>query len=116
MVHPMMPYALVPVYLACAWAWWLRVGRDQTLLQSLLLPLFVVPTLLPTPLLEPRYFLIPYILLRSQVRVPFRNVVLEGAWYGVMNAVTMGCSCIDHERALVDLCGSHGVHTRVNRV
>ena len=29
MVHPMMPYALVPVYLACAWAWWLRVGMCQ---------------------------------------------------------------------------------------
>ena len=29
MVHPIMPYALVPVYLACAWAWWLRVGMCQ---------------------------------------------------------------------------------------
>ena len=29
MVHPIMPYALVPVYLACAWAWWLRVGKCQ---------------------------------------------------------------------------------------
>ena len=29
MVHPMMPYALVPAYLACAWAWWLRVGKCQ---------------------------------------------------------------------------------------
>ena len=29
MVHPIMPYALVPVYLACAWAWWLRVGMWQ---------------------------------------------------------------------------------------
>jgi len=88
MVHPVMPYALVPVYVGCAWAWWLRVGRDQTLLQSLLLPLFVIPTLLPTPLLEPRYFLIPYILLRSQVTV--RSVLLEGVWYGIINAITMG--------------------------
>lgn len=61
------------------------------MLQGLLLPLFVIPILLPTPLLEPRYFLIPYILLRSQVsRVPLRNVVLEGVWYGVINAITMG--------------------------
>lgn len=91
MVHPMMPYVLVPVYVACGWAWWLRVGCDQTLLQGLLLPLSVIPILLPTPLLEPRYFLIPYILLRSQVsRVPLRNVVLEGVWYGVINAITMG--------------------------
>ncbi|KAF8168233.1 glucosyltransferase [Crassisporium funariophilum] len=91
LLHPAVPYALVPVYLACAWAWFLRVGLDQTLLQSLLLPVFVIPTLLPTPLLEPRYFLIPYILLRSQVSdVPKRNMVLEGIWYTAINAITMG--------------------------
>ena len=65
-------------------------GHDQTLLQNLLLPVFVVPTLLPTPLLEPRYFLIPYILLRVQVKdVPLWGLVLEGLWYVGINAVTM---------------------------
>ncbi|KAG6837861.1 hypothetical protein H0H93_013014 [Arthromyces matolae] len=43
------------------------LGREQTLLQTLVLPIFILPTLLPTPLLEPRYFLIPFILLRAQV-------------------------------------------------
>lgn len=67
-----------------------HVGRDQTLLQSLLVPVFVLPTLLPTPLLEPRYFLIPYILLRAQVvDVPIWGVVLEGIWYAGINAATM---------------------------
>lgn len=66
------------------------VGGDQTLLQNLLLPVFVVPTLLPTPLLEPRYFLIPYVLLRSQAdNVPGWSILLEGLWYGVINAGTM---------------------------
>lgn len=26
MLHPLVPYLLVPVYLACAWAWFLRIG------------------------------------------------------------------------------------------
>lgn len=26
MFHPLMPYLLVPIYLACAWAWFLRIG------------------------------------------------------------------------------------------
>ncbi|KAG5651557.1 hypothetical protein H0H81_008235 [Sphagnurus paluster] len=87
----MVPYVLIPVYIACAWAWFLRVGREQTLLQTLILPVFVLPTLLPTPLLEPRYFLIPYILLRSQVSdMPGWALGLEGAWYGAINAATMG--------------------------
>lgn len=67
-----------------------ETGRDQTLLQNLLVPLFVIPTLLPTPLLEPRYFLVPYILLRAQVSdVPVWGVALEGLWYAAINAVTM---------------------------
>lgn len=85
-----MPYILIPVYVACTWAWFLRVGREQTLLQTLILPVLVLPTLLPTPLLEPRYFLIPYILLRCQVvNVPTWGLALEGIWYGGINAVTM---------------------------
>jgi hypothetical protein len=26
MLHPIMPYLLVPGYLACAWAWFIRIG------------------------------------------------------------------------------------------
>ena len=60
------------------------------MLQNLLLPIFVLPTLLPTPLLEPRYFLIPYILLRAQViDMSLWGVVAEGVWYAVINAATM---------------------------
>ncbi|KAJ7275481.1 glucosyltransferase [Mycena haematopus] len=84
------PYLLIPIYIACAWAWFLRVGAQQTILQTLVLPIFLLPTLLPTPLLEPRYFLIPYILLRSQVpKVPTWSLVLEGGWYAAINAATM---------------------------
>jgi hypothetical protein len=65
-------------------------GREQTLLQTLLLPLCTLPVLLPTPLLEPRYFLIPYILLRAQlVDVTTWGLLLEGLWYGLINAGTM---------------------------
>ncbi|KZV70315.1 glycosyltransferase family 59 protein [Peniophora sp. CONT] len=90
MLHPIVPHLLVPGYIACGWAWYLRAGQDQTLLQTLLLPLAAVPVLLPTPLLEPRYFLVPYILLRAQVSdVPEWALVLEGAWYAAVNGATM---------------------------
>lgn len=87
--HPAVSYLLAPVYLACWWAWWIRVGKSsffrfwqlqrnepwlnlslgatQSLLQTLILPLSLIPTLVPSPLLEPRYFIVPYILLRLQV-------------------------------------------------
>ncbi|THH12141.1 hypothetical protein EW145_g160 [Phellinidium pouzarii] len=84
--HEVVPYLFSPGYLACAWAWYLRVGANQTLLQTLALPLFAAPTLFLTPLLEPRYFLIPYVLLRAQVvDMPEWMVWLEAGWYTLLN-------------------------------
>jgi len=90
MFHPIVPQLLVPFYLVAAWAWFLRLERDKSILQRLLLPIFTIPTLLPTPLLETRYFLIPYILLRIQITdVPSWAVTLEAIWYTSINAITM---------------------------
>ena len=106
--HPLVPYLLSPVYLACAWAWFVRagtcislsdktdeadraiIGADQTLLQTLALPVCLLPTLLPTPLIEPRYFLIPYVLLRVQLNDVNQWMLLtEFAWYALINGGTM---------------------------
>ncbi|KAG1773015.1 glucosyltransferase [Suillus occidentalis] len=89
MLHAAVPYLFIPGYQACAWAWWIRVACDQSLLQTLVLPVLILPTLLPTPLLEPRYFLVPYILLRAQVvDVQPYGIFLEGFWYMVINVAT----------------------------
>lgn len=66
------------------------LGREQSLLQTISLPILAVFTLLPTPLLEPRYFLIPYVLMRAQISdMPDWALHVEGAWYLAINAVTM---------------------------
>ncbi|KAL5495666.1 ALG10 [Sanghuangporus weigelae] len=84
--HPVVPYLFSPVYVACAWAWFIRIGASQTFLQTVALPLFAAPTLLLTPLLEPRYFLIPYVLMRAQIiDMPQWAIWLEGAWYTLIN-------------------------------
>lgn len=89
MLHAAVPYLFIPGYQACAWAWWIRVASDQSLLQTLVLPVLILPTLLPTPLLEPRYFLVPYILLRAQVvDVQPYGIFVEGLWYMVINVAT----------------------------
>lgn len=89
MLHAAVPYLFIPGYQACAWAWWIRVACDQSLLQTLVLPVLILPTLLPTPLLEPRYFLVPYILLRAQiVDVQPYGIFVEGLWYMVINVAT----------------------------
>ncbi|KAG1757259.1 glycosyltransferase family 59 protein [Suillus lakei] len=89
MLHAAVPYLFIPGYQACAWAWWIRVARDQSLLQTLVLPVLILPTLLPTPLLEPRYFLVPYMLLRAQiVDVQPYGIFVEGLWYTAVNMAT----------------------------
>lgn len=65
------------------------LAHDQSLLQTLILPVLILPILLPTPLLEPRYFLLPYILLRAQVvDVQPYGVFIEGIWYMGINFAT----------------------------
>ncbi|KDQ15153.1 glycosyltransferase family 59 protein [Botryobasidium botryosum FD-172 SS1] len=87
--HPLVPLLLSPLYLACFWAWHLRL-RKQTLLEAILFLSSLVIVLLPAPLLEPRYFLIPYILLRAQVSEPSAvGLLAEGGWYALLNWVTM---------------------------
>ncbi|KAL1707042.1 glycosyltransferase family 59 protein [Schizophyllum commune] len=117
LVHPAVKYLLAPVYIACGWAWWVAVGAssDNTLFQVLLIPLTAAPTLLPAPLLEPRYFVVPLVLMRGLLEgdvdedlsddakekatnaprlsgfrlSPNTSLALEFAWYAVINAVTL---------------------------
>lgn len=89
-LHYVVPYLLCPLYLACGWAWFVRIGKSQKLLQAISVPLFAAPTLLLSPLVEPRYFLIPYILLRAQiVDLPEWMNWVEAGYYAIINWITM---------------------------
>ncbi|KAG8846343.1 glucosyltransferase [Tulasnella sp. 330] len=94
MAHPFVPYLLGPIYLACGWTWWVRLAPTSPLIDLLIIPLFTIITLLPTPLLEPRYFIIPFLLLRIQLaKDPSRGEWVEWAefcWYAFINAITVG--------------------------
>ena len=88
--HPSIRIFLAPGYLFCFIAWLVRVGDDQTLLQTILLPLATIPVLVAPPLLEPRYFVMPYLLLRAQVTdLTTWGVILELVWYSLVNWITM---------------------------
>lgn len=79
----------------------LTLSSTKSLLHSMLLPICLIPALLPTPLLEPRYFLIPYFLLRIQIDDTSIGggdgmgngngwgVIIEGVWYALINWGTM---------------------------
>ncbi|GAA5824237.1 hypothetical protein JCM3770_004342 [Rhodotorula araucariae] len=65
-MHPLARYVLVPGYLFAATLIWHALARARTMHLSTLV-LFLVATvavLVPTPLLEPRYYLLPLVILR----------------------------------------------------
>jgi len=65
--YPWMKYAITPIYLACGWLWAWRLRRAVSLTWLLGFIAASILTLVPSPLIEPRYFLIPTIILRIQI-------------------------------------------------
>ncbi|KAG0353341.1 glucosyltransferase [Podila minutissima] len=67
-------YALVPAYAAAAWCCWQALATEQTILWVLIYAIATALTLIPSPLLEFRYFIAPYLIYRISMRQP------RGAW------------------------------------
>lgn len=96
-------YALTPIYLSCVWLWLWCLRHSTTLLWMLGFVVCTAVTLVPTPLVEPRYFLIPTIILRTQLdTIPPKTkstkyhtqrgaekLWLEWSWYTLINLATI---------------------------
>ncbi|KAG8904841.1 glucosyltransferase [Tulasnella sp. 417] len=89
MFDPVVPYLLTPVYYFCGYAWYVRLGQDNSLLNVSLFGALTVVALVPTPLLEPRYFIVPYLLLRILIPATKKALIMEAGWYALINWVTM---------------------------
>ncbi|KAL9931944.1 hypothetical protein V8E36_009259 [Tilletia maclaganii] len=94
--HPLARYALTPVYLLSMRLSWDALAPTRSFIWMLGFVAALVLTLVPSPLIEPRYFLVPYVIWRAHV-VPVEAgagprpvwLELEAAWYLVVNAVTL---------------------------
>jgi alpha-1,2-glucosyltransferase len=87
--HPWAKFMLVPVYHFGVWIL-LTPGQDQMLLMTTYMGA-VILTLAPSPLFEPRYYIIPYVMWRillGGIRSSMRRK-LEWMWYLVINAITL---------------------------
>ncbi|KAJ1019274.1 hypothetical protein NDA13_006193 [Ustilago tritici] len=91
-------FLAVPAYVFAFYAWGLALGNSGNGgLKGVLLVGAVVATLVPSPLVEVRYYLIPYILLRLAIeakgggdgRVRWMFLGLELGLYASVNAVTV---------------------------
>lgn len=88
--HWLAKYLLVPGYIFCLYHLALCVARAD-LITKLGLPLCVMISLVPQMLLEFRYFIIPCLLLRSQIRPISRlSLTVETVILVLVNVVTLG--------------------------
>ncbi|KAI8601738.1 glucosyltransferase [Dissophora ornata] len=83
-------YALVPCYMLAAWFCWQAIASEQTMLWTVIYATATALTLIPSPLLEFRYFITPYLVYRVAMRQP-RGVWLffELLTYVALNVFTV---------------------------
>jgi alpha-1,2-glucosyltransferase len=86
------PYSLlapVPMYIVAAWLQRLALSSD--VVWGLLYVFATAATLVSAPLVEPRYFIVAWVLWRMHVRERRMWVLLlEAAWFVAVNGVTLG--------------------------
>ncbi|KAL2916541.1 glucosyltransferase [Polyrhizophydium stewartii] len=88
--HPAARYALVPGYLFAGWALLRRLGAKQHVLWIAAFVGATALVLVPSPLLEFRYFIVPYMLLRLHVGLAGgAAAVLELAQAAAINAAAV---------------------------
>ncbi|KAJ2493615.1 glucosyltransferase [Coemansia sp. RSA 2050] len=85
-------YAFIPLYIYAMAALNRSLCKDTTALWRLGLALCTAAVLVPSPLLEFRYFTVPYFFVRlhiSSSRSTTRAVLLEALWFSAINAATI---------------------------
>ncbi|KAJ1952179.1 glucosyltransferase [Linderina pennispora] len=88
--HWAVRYALTPLYAYAMWAMYQCAKRRQSTLWLLALAACTMAVLVPSPLLEFRYFTVPYFFFRLNCSpLSTRGTVLELAWFAAINALTV---------------------------
>jgi len=90
--HPLAKYIAVPIYYASGWLVLTALSYSQSTLFVLGIISCTALTIVPSPLLEFRYFVLPYLFWRLHVSPVFVSKwrgILEYVWYEVINLITL---------------------------
>ncbi|KAJ1925549.1 glucosyltransferase [Tieghemiomyces parasiticus] len=88
--HPSVRYALVPGYFFAFWLLSRVIATQQTLLWCLIYLACTALTLIPSPLFEFRYFILPFYFFRLNMPLPkVHRTAYELVWYTVVNYATL---------------------------
>ncbi|KDO23196.1 hypothetical protein SPRG_10004 [Saprolegnia parasitica CBS 223.65] len=88
--HALAKFVPLPVYMYAAWFLWKELRKATTLLWLVVFGLATALALVPSPLVEPRYFLVPFTLLHlHSPKQPLLPVLLTSAVFLAINAATI---------------------------
>ncbi|KAJ1964022.1 glucosyltransferase [Dipsacomyces acuminosporus] len=88
--HWLARYTVTPLYLYAFWAVNRALGQRSSALWRLALALCTAAVLIPSPLLEFRYFTVPYAFVRlNTAPTSARAIAAEAAWFAAINATTI---------------------------
>ncbi|KAI9352897.1 alpha-2-glucosyltransferase Alg10 [Obelidium mucronatum] len=86
---PYLRYTLIPGYIAALWILWTHLSTAKSSLYSFLFFICLGLTLIPSPLMEFRYYIIPYLLLRILAKpTTWTSLGLEFLLYSGINLIT----------------------------
>ncbi|KAI8871239.1 hypothetical protein GQ42DRAFT_144905 [Ramicandelaber brevisporus] len=87
--HPLVKFAVIPFYVFAGWLFWRSLGARRTIMWCIIFGACTAAVLVPSPLLEFRYFLVPMFMFRLHIAPPSAwRLIAEGLLYAAINAVT----------------------------
>ncbi|XP_074645221.1 dol-P-Glc:Glc(2)Man(9)GlcNAc(2)-PP-Dol alpha-1,2-glucosyltransferase-like [Tubulanus polymorphus] len=87
--HDLVKFALIPVYVYAAWSVCYEL-RFKNIIWKMLFAVCTCICLVPQQLMEFRYFIIPYLILRLNMNIAaYWKIILELIVYGAVNALTI---------------------------
>ncbi|ETV98407.1 hypothetical protein H310_08574 [Aphanomyces invadans] len=88
--HPLMKLVPAPLYAYCLWLLWQNLRAATSPLRATVFFVATALVLIPTPLVEPRYYIVPFVLYHVNAKnQPLHHLVWISVSYGVVNAWTI---------------------------
>lgn len=89
-VHPLAKFLMVPIYHACMWSFTTQLYSSTSILVATGLILSTAVSIIPSPLLEPRYYILTYSFWRIFVNKHHqKRLWAEFTWHILINAITV---------------------------
>ncbi|ETV67852.1 hypothetical protein H257_16079 [Aphanomyces astaci] len=88
--HRLMKMVPAPLYAYCLWLLWKHIRTASSPLRTSVYGLATALVLIPTPLVEPRYYIVPFVLYHLNAdKQPLPQLVLTALCFGAVNALTI---------------------------